>query len=89
MSEVFKLKEEQDPGIDDMGPMTEILNQVSSCKVQYFKYDPAAQSYNWEESWDQLEQNQGLPVAIKIDFGFIDGEEEYNVSRTITIPVTK
>lgn len=66
-----------------------VLTQIASCRFQYYRFNPADQSYLWEQAWDQLGENKGLPAAIQIDFSFVDDGEEYDVSRTITIPVTQ
>ena len=87
ISELYEIKEDEEG--NDLDGATEILNQVTSCRFQFYRLDLSNQSYLWEDSWDQLEQNKGLPVAVKLDFRFMDEGEEYHVSRTITIPVTK
>lgn len=86
VSQFYEAKEDGEE--NDFDGATEILNQVISCQFQYYNKNLSDEGYSWEDSWNQLEQNKGLPVAVKIDFSFMDEGEQQNVSRTITIPVS-
>ena len=60
-----------------------LVDNIEHLTFQYYSYDSDEEKYYWKSVW---EEKENLPVAVKIELGFYDGENKTDYSRTVYIP---
>ena len=64
--------------------LRQILNNVKALSFQYYYYDPEEEAYMWKDLW--IENEEGIPLAVRIKMEFGKDAECKKVTRTVAIP---
>lgn len=70
---------------EESGLSNEELSGIKAFKLAYYWYDPQKKEYSWVEEW--LDEGQGLPLALRVEFELTYGSQKNLFTRTIGIPV--
>lgn len=71
---------------DEEAEARPILDQIYSLTFRYYKYNAKDKIYLWKEEWDEEEEENKNPVAVRIDLEFKDEEGKHSSVKTIAIP---
>lgn len=61
-----------------------VLTGLGSLKFEYYYYDKLKKEYLWREEW---RGEEGLPLAVKVEFGYDDPARSGVFTKTVSIPV--
>ena len=64
--------------------LRQILNNVKALSFRYYYYDPEEEAYMWKDLW--IENEEGIPLAVRIKMEFGKDAECKEVTRTVAIP---
>ena len=64
--------------------LRQILNNVKMLSFRYYYYDPEEEAYMWKDLW--VENEEGIPLAVRIKMEFGKDDECKEVTRTVAIP---
>jgi prepilin-type N-terminal cleavage/methylation domain-containing protein len=67
------------------GSKRDLLKNLESLKFSYYFYDKEMDEYIWAEEWEE----EGLPLAIRVELEFGDGRKIKKITRTIDIPISQ
>lgn len=62
-------------------PAGEPLANVKSLSFRYYNYDQAKKEYLWLDDWDKA----AMPLAVRMELEFKDGDKINAFSRTVTV----
>jgi hypothetical protein len=68
----------------DSGTTQEVLKNIKFLKFKYYAYDVMTKEYVWLDEW----VNEGLPVAMRVEFWFNNGKQTNKFIKTVNIPVS-
>jgi prepilin-type N-terminal cleavage/methylation domain-containing protein len=70
---------------DEDGASQTALGNIKSLLFQYYFYDKERKEYLWANEWQEVKGR--LPLAVRIELAFEDGEQLKKITRTVSIPV--
>lgn len=74
------------------GSLSEVMEHVRSVEFSYYAYDLKGKEYLWVEQWEAmgktlgLEEDDMLPVAVRIKVGIVSDTGPEVLTRTVSIP---
>lgn len=66
------------------GIIKQLVGGVESLKFQYYFYDQGTKEYIWFDEWSR----EGLPLAVRVQLNFVEGQRQSGFVKTISIPVS-
>lgn len=71
---------------NELPTVTASLKNISMLKFRYYVYDKLSKEYYWQDEWS--EENEGLPLAVRMELELNDGTKSRRFVKTVTIPVS-
>lgn len=60
------------------------LKNVKTLKFQYYLYDEQNKVYLWQDEW----LKEGLPLAVRVELEFDDGQKTKKFTKTVNISIS-
>jgi prepilin-type N-terminal cleavage/methylation domain-containing protein len=60
------------------------LKKIRNLRFYYFVYDKTRNAYLWRDTW----QEEGVPHAVRIELTIMDGTQENEYVKTVSLPTS-
>jgi prepilin-type N-terminal cleavage/methylation domain-containing protein len=70
---------------EEKGISARSINNIKSCRFQYYYRDKERKQYFWQDEWIKEE----LPLAIRLELELDDGSQIRTFTKTVSIPIAE
>ncbi|MGE5197926.1 MAG: type II secretion system protein J [Deltaproteobacteria bacterium] len=68
----------------DLNRVAQSVGNIKSLRFFYYWYDPVKKEFLWQAEWS----NEGLPLAVRLEFDFDDADQISKFTKTVSFPTS-